>query len=117
MPAILPTEVRPGGLPKGDLAEEELGSSMGDVFPVDEPERGWSIIEGGRYPSEGCSDREEAIYIYIFAAAPVRAGSKGCVVWCVEVKGLQKDGQTLFRASGWLEQQGRWEAVLGNFSN
>lgn len=94
MPAILPTEVRPGGLPKGDLAEEEeLGSSMGEVLPVDEPERGWSIIEGGRYPSEGCSDREEAIYIYVYiiscscSAAPgCVADSKGCEVLDVPKK-------------------------------
>lgn len=96
MPAILPTEVRPGGLPKGDLAEEEeeLGSSMGEVFPVDEPERGCSIIEGGRYPRDGCSDREEAIYI-ILQQRRVRADSKGVVVVVVVVKGttiLQKDG-------------------------
>lgn len=88
MPAILPTEVRPGGLPKGDLAEEEeLGSSMGEVFPVDEPERGCSIIEGGRYPRDGCSDLEEAIYMYIYLQRRVRAGSKGIVVVVVvEVK-------------------------------
>lgn len=74
VPAILPTEVRPGGLPKGDLAEEEeLGSSMGDVLPVDEPERGWSIIEGGRYPSDGCSDLE-AICVYIYVCSTGACG-------------------------------------------
>jgi hypothetical protein len=62
LPAILPTEVRPGGFPKGDLTEEEeFGSSMGEVLPVDDPERGCSIIEAGRYPRVGCSDLEEVI--------------------------------------------------------
>lgn len=73
VPAILPTEVRPGGLPKGDLAEEELGSSMGEVLPVDEPERGWSIIDGGRYPRDGCSDLE-AICDYIYVCSTGACG-------------------------------------------
>ena len=44
---------RPGGFPKGDLTDEPFGGSIGDVLPVEAPERGCSINEAGRYPNEG----------------------------------------------------------------
>lgn len=60
-PDILPTEVNPGGLPKGDLTDDPFGPSIGDVFPVEAPERGCSSSEAGRYPREGWSGLEDVI--------------------------------------------------------
>lgn len=53
MPAMLPMDCRPGGFPKGDLAELPFDGSIGDVLPVDGPERGWSSREDGRKPKDG----------------------------------------------------------------
>ena len=98
----MPTEVRPGGFPKGDLTEEvEFGSSMGEVLPVDEPERGCSIIEAGRYPRDGCSDLEDVI---IYFAAPVRAYAK-----C----GRETPKKTAGVGRLVVKRKGRWEEVVG----
>lgn len=53
VPAMLPRDCKPGGFPKGDLAELPFGGSIGDVFPVDGPERGCSSREDGRNPKDG----------------------------------------------------------------
>ena len=47
-PAILPVEFRPPGSPNGDLNGFPLEASMGDVFAVEDPERGGFIIGCGR---------------------------------------------------------------------
>lgn len=72
LPAILPTEVRPGGFPKGDLTDEPLGGSIGDVLPVEAPERGCSINEAGRYPREGWSGLEVIMFfLHPYGANPM----------------------------------------------
>lgn len=40
VPAMLPTDCSPGGPPNGDLTLLPFGGSIGEVFPVDGPERG-----------------------------------------------------------------------------
>ena len=52
MLAMPPMDCRLGGFPKGDLAELPFGGSIGDVLPVDGPERGCSR-EDGRNPKDG----------------------------------------------------------------
>lgn len=47
LPAMLPKELRPGGgFGKSGLPLEPLGGSIGEVFPVEEPERGFRSSDG-----------------------------------------------------------------------
>lgn len=52
-PDILPPEVTPLGKPKGDLKEVPVVGSVGELLAEGEPDRGWRMAEGGRYPSVG----------------------------------------------------------------
>lgn len=47
LPDILPVEAKLPGIPKGDLTEEDAEASVGDVVAVDDPERGWLVLDGG----------------------------------------------------------------------
>lgn len=47
LPGILPVEVILPDNPKDDLIEEDPEASVGDVVAVDEPERGWLVLDGG----------------------------------------------------------------------
>ena len=65
-PAILPAEFKPPGSPKGDLKALPLEGSVpvGEVFAVEDPERG--RLTGGcdKYPKVRCSDLADDIIDY-----------------------------------------------------
>jgi hypothetical protein len=65
-PAILLAEFNAPGSPKGDLKALPLGGSVpvGEVFAVEEPERGRGMACCGRYPKVRCSDLADDIIDY-----------------------------------------------------
>lgn len=67
-PAILPAEFKPPESPKGDLRALPLEGSVpvGEVFAVEEPERGRVTVGCGRYPKVRCSDLADDIIDYPF---------------------------------------------------
>ena len=67
-PAILPAEFKAPGSPKGDLKAFPLEGSVpvGEVFAVEEPERGRVTAGCGRYPKVRCSDLADDIIDYPF---------------------------------------------------
>jgi hypothetical protein len=62
-PAILPAELKDPGSPKGDLRALPLEGSVpvGEVFAVEEPERGREPRGCGKYPKVRCSDLADDI--------------------------------------------------------
>jgi hypothetical protein len=67
-PAILPAAVKLPGWPKGDRRAFPLEGSVpvGEVFAVEEPDRGRETAGCGRYPKLGCSDLADDIIYYPF---------------------------------------------------
>lgn len=68
--AILPAEFKPPDKPKGDLNALPLEGSVGDVFAVEDPERGRLTAGVGRYPSVRCSDLADDIIDYSSTKCP-----------------------------------------------
>jgi hypothetical protein len=68
--AILPAEFKPPDRPKGDLNALPLEGSVGEVFAVEDPERGRLTAGVGRYPSVKCSDLEDDIIDYSSTKCP-----------------------------------------------
>jgi hypothetical protein len=68
--AILPAEFKPPDRPKGDLNALPLEGSVGDVFAVEDPERGRLTAGVGRYPSVRCSDLADDIIDYSSTKCP-----------------------------------------------
>lgn len=68
--AILPAEFKPPDKPKGDLNALPLEGSVGEVFAVEDPERGRLTAGVGRYPSVKCSDLADDIIDYSSTKGP-----------------------------------------------
>jgi hypothetical protein len=66
----LPAEFKPPDRPKGDLNALPLEGSVGEVFAVEDPERGRLTAGVGRYPSVKCSDLEDDIIDYSSTKCP-----------------------------------------------